>query len=156
MTYQRDPVSELFDAGARRLLSRAYARPGKWAGTLLANPAPRHLAWAARHRINLLGPDTAPGGRARSRWGRGFTRALYYQHKWWSSADGWRDEKRTTARQSGALIVEVGARKPGGRAVRVMLAPGGQAKARAVASMDASRRWAHNGAAHAEPAQRDY
>src|SRR5258708_21406937 len=84
MVYSRDPVSVLFDGGAERLLRRAYARPGRWVGTRLADPAPRHVAHFARSGINVLGGDNAAtlSGKhedMRSRWGPGFARAVCYQ-----------------------------------------------------------------------------
>lgn len=121
MAHKRDPVSELFDGGARRLLARAYAKPGQWAGTRVADPAARHLAWLARLGIDPGGPDPAralPGRglNAGDRWTRGFVRALYYQHKWFSGkpGGGWRSERRTVARDASALEVEVGLRLAGG------------------------------------------
>lgn len=168
----RDPVSELFDAGARRLLDRAYSRPGFWAETRLVPPTARQVSWAAGLGIDVNGPDdvSARGGRginARSRWARGFVRALYYQHLWYSEAGGgWRAQKRTTRRQAGALRVEVGrlaARLgviPAGRVVRVQLAPGGMAKARAVAELPDAQQYVSNegdrGGRWSDPALRDW
>jgi len=64
MPFTRDPVSALFDAGARRLLSRAYARPGQWAG-LPAWPTPRPRTVPTWHPWGSTrpGPTTraAPG-----------------------------------------------------------------------------------------------
>src|SRR5262252_6339767 len=129
MPYRRDPVSELFDAGARRLLARAYARPGQWAGTRLANPSPQHLAYLSSLGINPLSRDDKSGAgklNARTRWGRGFVRALYYQHRNYSDAPGggWRDAKRTTPRSDLSLVVEVGRALPGGRQAGTVLRPG--------------------------------
>jgi hypothetical protein len=161
MPFTRDPVSELFDAGARRLLDRAYAHPGEWAATRLANPAGRHETWAGARGIDLLGPDPVPGHAARSRWARAFVRALHYQHLWWSAGGGpgWRRKKRTTARESGALVVEVGRALPGGRmrgsalppgrAVRVKVERGGQAAVAAVHKMPDSRRYFTDAGGHA-------
>lgn len=163
----RDPVSELFDPGARALLARAYAAKGRWAGTRLADPGPRHLAWAARVGINVGGPDPAAGGEARSRWARGFVRSLYYQHKWWSDGDGgFRRTRRIEPRHAGALEVEVGRRVPvlgvipAGRAVRVRIRPGGQAALRAVKRLpDSARIYSDSGAPAgrwADPNRRDW
>ncbi len=132
MVYSRDPVSVLFDGGAERLLRRAYARPGRWVGTRLADPAPRHVAHFARSGINVLGGDNAAtlSGKhedMRSRWGRGFARAVYYQHK------------RLRPAGSRAIVIEVGRRVPvrgvipAGRAVRIRTRPGGEAAKWAVA-----------------------
>src|SRR5215475_7592528 len=47
VTFNRDPVSELFDTGARRLLARAYDAPrGQWVGTVVADPTLRHRTLA--------------------------------------------------------------------------------------------------------------
>ena len=147
-------MSVPFDRGARILLQRAYARPGEWVGTRLADPPPGRAAqFAAWYGINIMGPDNAPtasGTRqnAHTRWGRGFVRALYYQHKWWSGQGGrgWRQTRRTSPRSAGALRVEWGIRKPAvgvipaGRAVRVQLARGGSVAMRAVQAKDESAR----------------
>lgn len=166
MPAERDPVSVLFDGAARRLLARAYARPGEWVMTRLADPAPRHVAWAAERGISsLTGPDrsSARGGaglNARTRWCRAYVRALYFQHRWFSGGGhdgkGWRGERRMTPRNAGALRIEVGRhlaatpqfdpRDPGaggfppGRAVRVQLARGGQSARRVVTALPDSRR----------------
>lgn len=162
--YQRDPISELFDAGARRLLARAYAAPNRWHGTRLADPSSAHLEYLRAEGITWDSRDTVPGGLAKTRWARGFVRACYYQHKWFSNLGGgsWRTARRTVPREAGGLVVEVGAVKPAvgviprGRAVRVRLYPGGQAKARAVARMPESRQWADKGPAWADPQDRDW
>lgn len=132
MGVPRDPLSELFDAGARRHLERAYARPGQWVETRLRPPGLRARRYAGELGIDPLGPDdvSARGGRglnARTRWARAYVRALYYQHKWYSrgGTQGWRKGKRTEPRHSGALEVDVGRQVaavgliPAGRIVRV-------------------------------------
>lgn len=165
--YSRDPVSELFDAGARRLLARAYANPGTWQGTRLANPSQRHLDYLASMGIDWGERDRVGSGLARNRWTRGFVRSIYYQHKWYSpsrQASGWR--RRSTYRSAGGLTIEVGRALPGGkqagtvllpgRAVRVKLEKGGQAKVAAVAKIPERKIWADQGPAWADPADRDW
>ena len=142
--YQRDPVSELFDRGARVLLERAYAAGGGWAGTRLADPAPEHQRYFAGLGIDVDGPDNAAtrGGQrndAHTRWGRGFVRAIYFQHRWYSGTGrrGWRRSRRTVPRSAGALELEWGRRVPArgiipaGQAVRIRLRAGGAAAERA-------------------------
>src|SRR5215510_6610053 len=87
---ERDPVSTWLDAGARRLLDRAYDAPGQWVTTRLANPGLRHRTRALALGTNLMGPDNASaagsgGLDARTRWMRAFIRALYYQHRRYST-----------------------------------------------------------------------
>ena len=129
--YERDPVSVLFDTGARRLLQRAYAARGHWQGTRIASPSPelaRRLL--AVYGIRWDGPDNAPtaSGRrqnARSRYGRGFVRCCHWLNK--NEFGG------------GPLEVEVGRALPvqglipAGRAVRVRIRGGGQRQAKAAA-----------------------
>src|SRR5262252_8845746 len=97
--------------------------------TRLANPSPRHLAYLASLGIDpYSGDDKSGDGKlnARTRWGRGFVRALYYQHKWWSDSPdggGWRDSKRTVARSDLSLVVEVGRSLPGGQQAGSVLRP---------------------------------
>jgi hypothetical protein len=133
VAYQRDPVSELMDAGAARLLRRAYARPGQWAGTSLAHPTAAHLAWARREGINMTGADPTAG----DRWMRGFIRSLYYTHRWYYRPGQGLGEKRVTPGESKALVYQVGRvrldHRPGrgvtirGRSIRIRVLPGGQA-----------------------------
>lgn len=151
MSFRRDPVSELFDEPARRLLARAYARPGQWVQTRLADPRPQHMAWAAGHGISLLAGDNAStaSGRhanARSRWARGFVRAVFYQHRWHYAAGGFTDRRRTAANDAGAIQFEVGRRiapvgvLPAGRMIRIMCRGGGGQALAAVQSLpDAER-----------------
>jgi hypothetical protein len=168
-TFTRDPVSELLDGGARQLLERAYASPGKWVSTRLADPSPAHVAYFAARGIDVLAADTA--GRkldARTRWARAYVRALYYQHQWHSELGtrGWRGQRRLTARTSGALKIDVGRHVPetgvipAGRIVSVVLFPGGAAAVRAVEKLpDDSRiftRAGDIGGAGTTPAARDW
>jgi hypothetical protein len=168
----RDPVSELFDKGAAKLLARAYANPGAWVGTRIAAPTPRHTRWAASIGIELSGPDRAPGGAARNRWMRAFIRSVYYQHKWfYRQGEGLRlGDKRAAPNQSRALRYEVGLvrldRTPAGavanrgRAVRIKLVEGGDAAQRAARRMPASKRIFNDdgttGARWSNPADRDW
>jgi hypothetical protein len=140
-TYSRDPVSELLDHGARQLLDRAYKTPGHWVSTRLADPTREHARYFSGLGIDVNGPD--PVGRklnTHTRWARGFVRAIYYQHQWYSELGtrGWRGQRRLTERTSGAIQVDVGQHRPelgiipAGRVVSVILHPGGQAARRAV------------------------
>jgi hypothetical protein len=140
-SFNRDPVSELLDSGARRILERAYATPGRWVTTRLADPDPGHASYFGSLGIDVNAPDRA--GRslnAHTRWGRAFVRAIYYQHQWYSNVGGrgWRAQRRTTERKSGALKIEVGRHMaalgviPAGRIVRVILYPGGASALKAV------------------------
>jgi hypothetical protein len=151
--WARDPVSELFDGAARKLLARAYGRRGQWTETRLANPSPRHVAWAAGLGINLLGPDpaqTLSGSHqdARSVWGRAFVRAVFHQHRWYyrTNLGGLGEFRRLVPNQALALQVTVGRMQlprgvvPAGRLVSVRVMPGGQAARRAVATLPDSRR----------------
>jgi hypothetical protein len=136
--YERDPVSEGLTRAARSLLSRAYERPGEWVSTRLADP---DAATVNRYRamgIDVLGPDNAPVSPRRldchTRWARGYVRALYYQHLWFSELGGrgWRSTRRLEQRRAGALTVRVGRHVPelgvipAGRIVSARLLPGGR------------------------------
>lgn len=141
-------MSVQFDPAAAKLLRRAYAAKGGWVGTYVRNPSPQWLVWGARHGVNLLGKDTAGGGQARTRWCRGFVRALYYNHKWHYYAGKGLDlsDRRVTASRSQALEFQVGTVRIDprglvvGRAVRIRLLKGGAAALRAVEKLPDSRR----------------
>lgn len=112
--YRRDPVSVLFDAGAARLLARAYAAQNQWVGTRLANPSASQVAHFSALGIDVTGPDGKSGQgilNARTRWARGFVRALNYQHK-------------RSAKSYLGLQVEVGRALPGGQQAGTALVPG--------------------------------
>jgi len=186
MGLSRDPVSEAFDAAARRLLTKAYAASGGWVTVWLPDPTIRQRSrFAARGIGDLTGPDRpsvlpGPGGLdARTRWARGFVRSLNFQHKWYSpqrKGGAWRDQRRPVARSTGGLKVEVGrhvaaspqfdpARPeagglPGRRRVRIQIAAGGKAKDRAVARLpDRDRIFDHLGrpaGRWSNPALRDW
>lgn len=139
---QRDPVSVLFDAGARLLLERAYARPGQWAGTRIVAPTPGQVAYfAAAHGINVLGRDEW----GRDRWAAGFVRAVYHQHKWHRTGRGW-GPRRMTPNEARAIRYDLGRRVaalgviPAGRAVRIVSKPGGPAAYRAAVKIPAGQR----------------
>jgi hypothetical protein len=171
---ERDPVSVMLDGRARVLLSRAYADRGQWVFGRLADPTPAERAEASGRGIDVTGPDapsvrSARGGlNARSRWGRGLVRALYYQHRNYSTAGTaeLRTARRTSPRSAGALRVQIGRRLPAagvfpaGRAVRVQLASGGRAKTAAVDRLpDSGRIYEDDGTAggrHAEVSLRDW
>ena len=142
MPAERDPVSVLFDRGARILLERAYARPGQWVGTRIAFPSPRHVAHFATLGINVLGTDHL----GRDRWVAGFIRSVYWLNKWHFTKSGYRAERRTTYNEGRAVQYELGRRMPvlgiipAGRAVRIRTRPGGQAARNAARKMPDSKR----------------
>jgi hypothetical protein len=153
-------VSVLLDRGAATLLARAYAvRSGTWVMTRLADPGDLHAEWARRSfGIDLMGPDNASTvsgqhANAHTRWGRAFTRSLYYQHRWYGDKPrgGLRSQRRTVP-YGVPLQVEWGARKPAvgvipaGRSVRVRVAVGGKTALRVVqAKPDSQRIYADDG-----------
>lgn len=165
----RDPVSEQFDAAAARLIRRADAQPGKWTGTYLAPPSPAWLAWGRRHSINLLGPDTAGRGQARTRWCRAFIRSVYYLHRWhyWEGRGLDLSQRRDTPNHSCPVTFEVGGVRLGqggrimGRHVRIKMHRGGPEAARdAVRALPDSRRIfddsGHPAGAWSDPGRRDW
>lgn len=169
MPQMRDPVSEQFDAAAARLIRRAHSRPGQWTGTYLAPPSPGWLAWGRRHSVNLLGPDDAGRGQARTRWCRAFIRSVYYLHKWHYTAHGGLDlsQRNETPSHDRPITFEVGGVRlgPGGRImgrhVRIRMHPGGEAEARAaVRELPDSRRIFDDSGAPAgawsDPGRRDW
>lgn len=138
----------MFDGRARTLLMRAYANPGTWQMTRISDPGPRTRAQFRAQGIDVEARDkggSAVGGRsggrnARTRWIRGMVRAVYYQHKWYSGGGtkGWRTNRRTAPRETGAIRFEVGRHMPAvglipaGHAFRLMLDKGGVNADRAV------------------------
>ena len=133
------------------MLGRVYqARRGEWVMTRLADPTDRHRRWAAAHGWDLDGPDNAftLSGKhidARTRWGRAFMRALWYQHRQFGPEPGRgarsvRSTRRMTPNGT-ALQIEWGRRLPGsttgrilpaGRAVRIRVAVSGKTARRVV------------------------
>jgi hypothetical protein len=148
MSLQRDPVSVQFDAAAARLLRRAHANRGQWTGTYVKNPTREWMLWAGVRGINLLGPDNAPGGMARTRWCRAFIRAVYYNHKWHYYAGKGLDlaDRRVAPYGGNALQYQVGTVRIDptgrviGRAVRIRVLAGGQAAQRAADKLPDSKR----------------
>jgi hypothetical protein len=135
--FTRDPVSRLWDTAARRLLAEARELRGGWRGTRIADPTPRQRAALMDvYGIDVDGPDhsTAQGGRAKgghgldakTRWARGFVRAVYYANDRRHGGPGL------------AIEIQVGVHKPplgvipAGRAVRLRVRRGG---ARALAAV---------------------
>jgi hypothetical protein len=141
MGFTRDPVSVLFDRGARQLLDRAYARPGQWVGTRITAPTPGQVAYFAAQGINVLGRDEL----GRDRWAAGFLKAVYHQHKWYRTGRGW-GPRRTVPNEGRAIRSELGRQMralgviPAGRAVRLMSKPGGPAAVRAVSKLPGDQR----------------
>ena len=163
-TAQRDPVAESMDQAARALLSRAYRARGGWASTRLADPSPAQLGRWIMQGINVTGRDPVGRGgfRAPNRWCRAFTRALWYQHKWYSGdpgTGGWRAQRRASMRWPG-IEVGFGPHRttlgviPAGYPVRVRLASA-QAAARRDRPEEAWA-WADGGERWADPGDRDW
>lgn len=137
MTFVRDPVSVMWDRAAGRLVARAYAARGELVSTRITAPSGAQRAWLAWQGINPDGPDntSAAGGRggpapARTRWARGFVRAMHYANRGGDAA----------------LVVEVGRMMPprgvipAGRAVRARIHRGGPAALAAAKQLPAADR----------------
>jgi hypothetical protein len=168
MPLQRDPVSVQFDAAAARLIRRADRNRGQWAGTYVANPSAEWMLWARRRGIRLLGPDTAGGGQARTRWCRGFVRSVYYLHKHYFYEGKGLDltDRRASGFGPRSLQFQVGTVKLNplgivvGRAVRIRFVEGGSKAMRAVAELPVSQRIydddGNPGGRFSSPADRDW
>ena len=169
MPYQRDPVSELFDNGARRLLERLYEAPrGTAVSTIVGDASLKHRARLLIQGVYPDAPDPAKAavGTRLGRWEAGFERALYYNHKWFFTGGRLSSARRMTAAHTGALVVDWGNRRPArgvipaGRLVTVRLRPGGLAAVNAVRKLGDEERIyddAGNPAGkHAEPGARDW
>ena len=154
-------MSVLWDRAAGQLLARAQSARGGWAATRISDPSPRQrAALMAVYGIDPDGPDrpSTPrrrgGLNARTRWARGFVRAVYYANDTRHGGPGL------------ALEVEVGAHRPqlgvipAGRAVRVRVRRGGQVALRAVQRKpDSARIWTDAGepaGRFSDPALRDW
>lgn len=112
MAFMPDPLSLWWELSAQRALDVAYGHPGRYYGTIIADPSPRQREVAARLITSRVdGPDTHTGRKARTRWCRAFVRALERQNK----------------RNGGRPIEwDVGVRVAGGRAFRVRTVPAGR------------------------------
>lgn len=123
-----DPVSLWFERAAANALELAYSHPGRWYGTIIANPTDRHIAAAAGLvRVPLTAPDPHPGRKAKTRWCRAFVRALERQAK-------------------GGPKIEwnVGTAFSNGRAFRVRTVPAGTLR-KPLAKPDRQRIWTPDG-----------
>lgn len=154
-------MSVLWDRGASELLGRARRARGGWAATRIGDPSNRQrAALMGAYGIDPDGPDRPSTARrrgglnARTRWARGFVRAVYYVNDTRHGGPGL------------ALEVEVGAHKPAlgvipaGRAVRLRVRRGGQVAMRAVGRKpDSARIWDDAGfpaGRFSDPALRDW
>lgn len=161
MAFERDPVSVLWDLRAAYFLEQARKARGEWYGTRIADPSARQRAMLARLGINVDGRDnpSAIGGRAgatsaKTRWARGFVRAVHYQNDRRNGGPGL------------ALELEVGRHKeagvtvPAGRAVRMRIRRGGSVAQRAVRQLPDARRiytdQGYPGLRWSDPAKRDW
>jgi len=150
MTATRDPLSELFDPAARRLLERAYANRGQWTGVYIALPSVSQRAYAASLGIWDL--------RYRDRWGeprwvRAFKRSAYWNLRYYGRSGHVDFSVRRAAAgasspfaaamiwETGRLVLKSG--WPQRRyAVRVKITDGGRPAVRAVESGGSeSPRW---------------
>lgn len=159
----RDPVSVAFDASARRLLAKAYASPREWVQVWLPDPTIRQRTRFLSAGVNVDGPDPLPKGGgvdAKTRWARGFVRAVYYQHKWFYAQGELGSDRRMTPNDSRGLQYELGRMTLRGRAVRIRTRPGGSAAMKAVKRMPDQRRIYQDdgspGGRWADPAVRDW
>lgn len=151
MPYERDPVSVLWDTAAAALLGRARSARGGWQGTRVADPSGRQRAALLAIGINPNARDmpSAAGGRARggaglnakTRWVRGFTRAVWYANDRRHGGPGLALEFQV------GRWKPAGVRVPAGYAVRLRVHRGGtEAARRAAEAMDRRKRiWGKDG-----------
>jgi hypothetical protein len=97
VAYQRDPLSTRFDGKSARLISRAYAVRGAWAGDYLPPPGPRARLWMAAQGIDPY---------ERDRWGelryiRSYKRSVFWVLNNYGGVAELRGEKNTGAGSGG-------------------------------------------------------
>ena len=91
MPYRRDPLSEIFDGKAARLIRQAYAVKGAWAPDFLPPPGPRARLWMASQGIDPY---------ERDRWGelryiRAYKRSVFWVLQHYGGVTGLRAEANT-------------------------------------------------------------
>lgn len=129
MGYARDPVSEVWDAAAAAVLRRAVSARGKWVSSRIADWTPdKRAELLALYGVDVAGPDDVPSGVARSRWARGFVRAVH-------AANRASKRPRAVQLEIGRRVPAVGV-IPAGRTFRIRTHPGGK-KAREFAERKA-------------------
>ena len=139
---ERDPVSILWDGAARSLLRRAVDAKGEWQGTRIADPSERQRAMIRALGINVNARDnpSAIGGRAtgplnaKTRWARGFVRAVFYHNDRRHGGRG-----RSLEIEIGRYL-PAGATVPAGYAVRLRTVRGGSVARRAAQRLPDSKR----------------
>lgn len=156
--FERDPVSEQFDAAARRLLVRAYANQGDWTGTYLAQPSPLWRAWGLAHGIDLSARDRW----GEIRWVRGFKRSVYWNLAWYGYAGQLGSAPRIGKGDGKALVWQTGklVRKAGWPArrwaIRVRLEPGGRAAEAHARALPQTQRYTEDPDLQSTLADRDW
>jgi hypothetical protein len=95
--FTRDPLSVRFDDRAVRLIRRAYAVRGAWAGDFIPPPGPRARFWMAWNGIDPW---------ERDRWGelrfiRAYKRAVFWQLNHYGGVSGLRPTMNTGAGTEG-------------------------------------------------------
>jgi hypothetical protein len=146
---QPDPVSVTFEDIAARLLKRVYdAPPDEWVMTLVYDPRSAHVLSWARWGIDVTGPDTVRGRKAKTRWLRAYVRAVYRLNK--------EGKNRPLQFEAGRHRQALGAR-PAGTALRVRKRPGGKAAKRGEGDRrPPGQRWSYGGEQWADPSERDW
>lgn len=119
MPYERDPLSVRYDDAAGRLLGRAYAAPGTWQYSAIAEPA------GGRYSATDAGGLKA--------FERAFQRSLYYVHN--GGANGRRNRVWSLQREWGPVTEH-------GRLVGVRVSEVGTAR-RALARKPSTAWWKH-------------
>jgi hypothetical protein len=130
-------VSIPFDGRAVRLVRRAYAVKGEWAGDYVAPPGPRARLWAWSQGISLM---------ERDRWGelryiRAYKRSVFWWLEHYGGVAGLRDEPNTGSFSGGwhapvrgewrtGIRVAEGRPHAGEWAVRFRIHPGGSKTSR--------------------------
>lgn len=164
MPYERDPVAVLWDTAAAQLLARARGARGGWQGTRVADPSDRQRAALRAIGINPNRSDvpSAVGGKARAgaglnaktRWVRGFARAVWYANDRRHGGPGLALELQV------GRWKPAGVRVPSGYAVRLRVRRGGSAAIHAVERKSSNARiWTgdgERGARWSDPELRDW
>ena len=96
--FSRDPLSERFDVPARRLIGRAYAVAGEWAGDYVPPPGPRARVFMAA--MGIYNPYEIDRW-GEIRWLRAYKRAVFWNVNWYGGPAGLRGLPNTGAGSGG-------------------------------------------------------